>query len=528
MPFSFGLKAALFVMLFAVSLMAETLSLESLDCPDGEYYYAARKRIAQKMFQYCQKKKPSSFTFSVGLWIGGFRVVSVPIYQTGTDSYEDEKPSMPFDRPEEKLLEKDACLNLYTQYVDTLAACLSKTYPQKNLFSRDELSAYLVVGDAIGPFWDLIDKYGQENSPMLNENVVDRYDENDETYLAMLMEESHFVGRISALPITREDKDVALLYFRYLKMKYNHKYCVSQSEGTSECRKKIWLDRQRSAFFEKYPDSRHRPFIKKEMVFESLTSEDEENAKRFNEGMRETNRIVEGEYGEFVRRMDDRREDIKLEKTVEKEQREIAAEKFQWGISAFGAYGPLLLAPCNDYDDQYDVSALATFGSKFQYRWFVAQFQYDISFGENTHGDAVSYKGFAVMAGASAGAYKVFAADFLLGVSVVDAYPVEKQLHAIKNTVGFAGAVQLNYFIPVTKSLDVFPHVELSTRLAPYFQWSAGDDRIWGTSADLMTTISFGLGVRFWKPKTTVSASRERRLPAESDESEYADSGEFH
>lgn len=521
MPLSLGLKIALIVALLAGSLMAETLSLDNLDCPENEYYYAARKRTALKMFQYCQKKKPSSFTFSVGLWIGGFRVVDVPVYQKDTDSYEDDTQGMPFERPEVKKLEKDECLNQYTMYVDTLAACLSKTFPQKSLFSREELSAYFVVGEAVGPFWEMIDKYGQENSPMLNENVVDRYNEKDETFLAWLMDETRFVGRMSALPITREDKDVALLYFRYLKMKYDRKYCVAQSEGYSECRKKIWVERQRSAFFEKYPDSRHRAFIKKEMVFEELTPEEEENAKRYDAAMMESNRIVEGEYDEFVRRMKERREDIK-------EEKEIAAEKFQWGISAFGAYGPLLWAPCSDYDDQYDVSALATLGSKFQYRWFAAQFQYDISFGDNAHGDVVSYKGFSVMAGVSAGAYKVFVADLLLGVSVVDAYPVEEKLHTIKNTVGFAGAFQLNYFIPITKSLDIFPHVELSTRLAPYFQWNARQDRIWGTSGDLMTTISFGLGVRFWKPKTKKAASEERQQAVEPDESEYVDSGEFH
>lgn len=43
-----------------------------------------------------------------------------------------------------------------------------------------------------------------------------------------------------------------------------------------------------------------------------------------------------------------------------------------------------------------------------------------------------------------------------------------------------------------------------------------------------MTTISFGLGVRFWKPKTKKAASEERQQAVEPDESEYVDSGEFH
>lgn len=478
MPLSLGLKIALIVALLAGSLCAEQeryclhdylnegadgcAAVEGLDCPENEYHYAAKKRDLLNKFRECQNKH-QIVTMSVVTPIKSFQITQK---ETG-------------------MFERDVCMDMLALEMDTVAACLSKTFPKKDLFSRDEMVGYLIRLNLLPYLWKMIDEYNPQRKPESKTDIIDPYNNADETYIFTNMNEKYFMSELNSLSVSREDKDMLLFYFRYLKMKYDMRYCRAHSDNSSECGRRIWVERERVKFFEKYPDTRHRPFIKKEMVFEAENPDEKEIAEQYNHE-------VELVYNDLL-------EAERYKEIAAQEEREIEEKKFQMSLSAFGAFG-IPLNQDADYEKTFDVRNLISLGLKGQYRFFVFQYQYDMSFGGNVKGGAFSYKAYNLMGGFSVGYYKIWSVDLLTGLANIDQYPDIERHRSYKDKRHFAGAVQANYFISLTESIDVFPHVEWMFRFVPFAKdYKTRSER---DGKFPMGSISFGIGVRFWKPKT--------------------------
>ena len=152
----------------------------------------------------------------------------------------------------------------------------------------------------------------------------------------------------------------------------------------------------------------------------------------------------------------------------------------------------------------------------------MAQYQYYMSLGDNTMGKVFSENGYAIMGGISAGLYKRWSVDFLMGWTWIDTHPNTESLkHSDIDDESVFLALQTSVFFPVAESWDVFAHVQASLHFVENYcreeyltreEWGNGyvmhycrdpyrqsdNSNYWD---DLQWTFSVGVGIRFWKPK---------------------------
>lgn len=444
-------------------------------CPRDEIHLAIQKRSLLKKFRNCQKKHS---VHSISLF-SGIPGLNVEVWNG-----------------ESGLEERDACLVEFKSELDELNRCIENNFPEKNLLSREEFAGYTLAMGNFSAYWSAIEYYKDESEKYKPENLVDRYNTADEEYLFSLVSEASFNAVISNMEGDREDKDMAILYLQYLKIKYDFAYYRSHASVNGL----EWIEFQKKNYLEKYPGTRHRDFILNEMNNGLLTREEKQAAKAFN---REVKTAIDIETGT-------------------EEVRQKLAKKPVWvSLSAFSLFG-IPVTYTEGFDENFDVSTTLSFGIKAQYRFLVAQYQYYMSLGDNTMGKVFSENGYAIMGGISAGLYKRWSVDFLMGWTWIDTHPNTESLkHSDIDDESVFLALQTSVFFPVAESWDVFAHVQASLHFVENYcreeyltreEWGNGyvmhycrdpyrqsdNSNYWD---DLQWTFSVGVGIRFWKPK---------------------------
>lgn len=435
-------RVALFVVACALFL-ATDLWAAMFVCPKDESQFVQKKHEMLQKFKNCQKEY-SVNSVSVSTGVPG---LSVKVWE-GESGVED------------RLL----CLEAYTQEIALVEHCLQAVLPGKNFFSRDEYAGLLLNREQISEYWQLIDRYATEARPRTFESVIDRFDTKNEEVMFKTLSETRLVDGLNTMSLSREDKDVAILYFRYLMSTYNYEFFHKRNDewysGLG------WLDQEKKNFLEKYPNSRHRAFVEREMIRIYPTEEE------------------------------------KIEMGTEKVRQQIAKKAVWMSLSMFGIVGLPLM---DGYDtENVDIPALFSLGLKYQFRFLSAQYEYFFSCGGNSHDGAFSEKGMALMLGFSAGSYRRFNIDFLLGLSLLDVYPNKEDLPIQKNAVYPRTAIQGSVFFPIAESWDMFLHTQFSLGLNPagsYSHYHEEDE----VEVGFMGVVSVGIGFRFWKPRPVSS-----------------------
>jgi len=291
---------------------------------------------------------------------------------------------------------------------------------------------------------------------------------------------------------SREDKDMLLLFYKYLRAKYDWPYRCSIKPAfmcdTS------WLGEQKAEFLKKYPESQYRGFIETQMPsFADLTEEEKKLAKEDDEKIEQKNR----------------------ERAIEQEK----AERNVWvALSGMAMFG-FPVTYTSGFDDNFDVSNALTFGLKASWRSVVLQYQYFLSFGDNNKGGSVSEKGYTIMGGLMLGPKKIFTLDVLFGLSYIDTYPsAEDMPEANLDDESWTLAFQGTYYFPISDSWDITAHIQARMNFVENYcrdtYWdtegfsgdgrcddpyrNADNDKYWD---DLQWTFSAGIGIRFWKPR---------------------------
>ena len=202
------------------------------------------------------------------------------------------------------------------------------------------------------------------------------------------------------------------------------------------------------------------------------------------------------------------------------EVRQKLAKKPVWvSLSAFALFG-IPVTYTEGFDDNFDVSTMLSFGIKAQYRFLVAQYQYYMSLGDNTMGETFSENGYAIMGGITAGLYKHWSVDFMIGWTWIDTHPNTESLkHSDIDDESIFLALQASVFFPIAESWDVFAHVQASVHFVENYcreeYWREQDrygnsyeycrDPFYSSNEyywdNLQWTFSAGVGIRFWKPK---------------------------
>lgn len=411
-------------------------------CPIDESQFVQKKREMVQKFKNCQKAY-SVNTVSVSAGVPG---LSVKVWE-GESGVED----------------RSLCLEAYAREIALIEQCLQAVLPGKNFFSRDEYAGLLLNRNQISEYWQLIDRYATETRPRTFESVIDRFNAKNEEVMFKSLSEASLVDGLNTMSLSREDKDVALLYFHYLMETYNYEYFHKRNDewysGLG------WFPQEKKNFLEKYPNSRHKAFVEREMF-----------------------RIypTEGEKHEMV---------------AEKVRQQIAKKSVWMSLSMFSFLGYPVIDGFDE--DNVDMSNLLSLGLKYQFRFLSAQYEYSMSFGGNSHGGNFSEKAWALMLGFSAGVYRYVTFDFLLGYAFMDVYPNKEDLPIQKNYISPRAVIQSCIFFPIAESWDTFLHLQFALGMVPgSFEYYHEEHEV---DPALLGTISIGFGFRFWKPRPVPS-----------------------
>ena len=135
-------------------------------------------------------------------------------------------------------------------------------------------------------------------------------------------------------------------------------------------------------------------------------------------------------------------------------------------------------------------------------------------------GETFSENGYAIMGGITAGLYKHWSVDFMIGWTWIDTHPNTESLkHSDIDDESIFLALQASVFFPIAESWDVFAHVQASVHFVENYcreeYWREQDrygnsyeycrDPFYSSNEyywdNLQWTFSAGVGIRFWKPK---------------------------
>ena len=444
---------------------SDTVSIEVFNCDSDSVSFSMRKRELAKQFKTCAGKR-SNYTVSVLFF-------TVAEGETGA-------------------AEEAECFKAYSDSLFLFARCGEAALSGKPLFSLDERLAYQYYFGLFNNVLQYIRDYEKFNIAWEGKEGLDKYNMDDEKNALAAMTFEKMETAVADAQGSREDKDMLLLYYKYLRSKYDFQYRCSIKPAfmcdTS------WLGEQKAEFLKKYPESQYRGFIETQMPgFADLTEEEKKLAKEDDEKIEQKNR----------------------ERAIEQEK----AERNVWvALSGMAMFG-FPVTYTSGFDDNFDVSNALTFGLKASWRSVVLQYQYFLSFGDNNKGGSVSEKGYTIMGGLMLGPKKIFTLDVLFGLSYIDTYPsAEDMPEANLDDESWTLAFQGTYYFPISDSWDITAHIQARMNFVENYcrdtYWdtegfsgdgrcddpyrNADNDKYWD---DLQWTFSAGIGIRFWKPR---------------------------
>lgn len=444
---------------------SDTVSIEVFNCDSDSVSFAMRKRELAKQFKTCAGKR-SNYTVSVLFF-------TVAEGETGA-------------------AEEAECFKAYSDSLYLFARCGEAALSGKPLFSLDERVAYQYYFGLFNNVLQYIRDYEKFNIAWEGKEGLDKYNMDDEKNALAAMTFEKMETAVADAQGLREDKDMLLLYYKYLRSKYDFQYRCSIKPAfmcdTS------WLGEQKAEFLKKYPESQYRGFIETQMPgFADPTEEEKKLAKEDDEKIEQKNR----------------------ERAIEQEK----AERNVWvALSGMAMFG-FPVTYTSGFDDNFDVSNALTFGLKASWRSVVLQYQYFLSFGDNNKGGSVSEKGYTIMGGLMLGPKKIFTLDVLFGLSYIDTYPsAEDMPEANLDDESWTLAFQGTYYFPISSSWDITAHIQARMNFVENYcrdtYWdtegfsgdgrcddpyrNADNDKYWD---DLQWTFSAGIGIRFWKPR---------------------------
>ena len=444
---------------------SDTVSIEVFNCDSDSVSFSMRKRELAKQFKTCAGKR-SNYTVSVLFF-------TVAEGETGA-------------------AEEAECFKAYSDSLFLFARCGEAALSGKPLFSLDERLAYQYYFGLFNNVLQYIRDYEKFNIAWEGKEGLDKYNMDDEKNALAAMSVENMENAVAEAEGSREDKDMLLLFYKYLRAKYDWPYRCSIKPAfmcdTS------WLGEQKAEFLKKYPESQYRGFIETQTPsFADLTEEEKKLAKEDDEKIEQKNR----------------------ERAIEQEK----AERNVWvALSGMAMFG-FPVTYTSGFDDNFDVSNALTFGLKASWRSVVLQYQYFLSFGDNNKGGSVSEKGYTIMGGLMLGPKKIFTLDVLFGLSYIDTYPSAVDMpEANLDDESWTLAFQGTYYFPISDSWDITAHIQARMNFVENYcrdtYWdtegfsgdgrcddpyrNADNDKYWD---DLQWTFSAGIGIRFWKPR---------------------------
>ena len=395
--------------------------------------------------------------------------------------------------------EQQECFKEYSEAMKSASTCLESTHPEVSFFSIDERNSYLYA-------WTKLTKHPKALNQLLHymqnyksiqehENemqVLDKFNTFDEELSLRSISLEDMEQVLSEMNGSREDKDMLLLYFKYLKGNSDNRFrCSVKSSFICDT---TWLGENKDNFLKKYPESIYREFIETQMMgFTSLTKDEKIQKKAENQMVKQKKR--------------------------EQEIAQKVAERDVWvaltGIAMFG----VPVTSTKGFDENFDVSNM--FGIAIKASWRRAFFQYQYSFapGDNNKGGSIAEKSYSLMAGGMIGPKKWFTIDLMVGLSYIDTYPKDPYIpHAVLDYSSWTIGVQGNYYFPIADSWDLVAFAQAKMTYIENFcrevfieregdyksycrdPYNSGnkEDSSW---EDMQWTFSLGIGVRFWKPK---------------------------
>ena len=391
--------------------------------------------------------------------------------------------------------EEQECFKEYAEAMNSAAICLATTHPEVSFFSIDEKNSYLYAWTkltkhpmALNQLLHYIQNFKQIQEQEKEKHVLDKFNTFDEelSLRSIPLDEMEFV--LSEMNGSREDKDILLLYFKYLKANSDYRFrCSVKSSFVCDT---TWLGEYKNEFLKKYPESSYREFVETQMAgFTSLTKDEKLQKKAENQLIKQKKR--------------------------EQEIAQKIAERDVWvaltGIAMFG----IPVTSTKGFDDNFDVSKMFGISLKASWRRAFFQYQYNFAPGDNNMGGSIAEKSYSLMAGGIIGPKKWFTIDLMVGLSYIDTYPKVDGISPYRDYSSWAFAAQGNYYFPIADSWDIVAHVQARMNYVvnecrdSYWQQDENrctdpnrggnpQDKSWD---DLQWTFSVGVGIRFWKPK---------------------------
>ena len=435
----------------------------AIECSGDSVDFAIRKRELLKEFKTCVDKY-TSYTISV-LW---FKV----------------------KEGEYGMEEQEQCFKAYANSLDALASCAEIRLNEKPLFSLEERIAYQYYFKLFGNLIQYMKDFREVQESWEGLSPIDPFDIEDEKAALTSISYDKFEMAVAEAEGSREDKDLLILYYRFLRSKYDWQYrCNIKPAFLCDV---TWLDEEKAEFLKKYPESQYREFVETQMPgFDNATEEEKKRAEE------EEKKIAQKDREHAI-------EEVK------------AANDVWLALSGMAMFGfPSTYTP--GFDNNFDVTNMLTFGLKASWRSVVFQYQYFLSFGDNNKGGSVSEKGYSLLGGLMIGPKKIFTLDVLFGLSYIDTYPLDEDMRAANlDDESWTLAFQGTYYIPISDRLDITAHLQARVMFVEnycrdsyweensygyYDCWDPlypADDKYWD---GLQWTFSAGIGIRFWKPR---------------------------
>ena len=204
---------------------SDTVSIEVFNCDSDSVSFAMRKRELAKQFKTCAGKR-SNYKVSVLFF-------TVAEGESGAE-------------------EEAECFKTYSDSLFLFARCGEAALSGKPLFSLDERLAYQYYFGIFRNVLQYIREYEKVNMAWEGKESLDKYNMDDEKNALAAMSVENMENAVAEAEGSREDKDMLLLFYKYLRAKYDWPYrCSIKPAFTCDT---SWLGEQKAEFFKKYPE----------------------------------------------------------------------------------------------------------------------------------------------------------------------------------------------------------------------------------------------------------------------------------
>lgn len=414
------------------------------------------KTVLFKKFRECSK-----FSTTNTIHVLGFKV------------YEKEVPNE--NRP--------VCWEDWEKQSHNLAYCFAEKDPNGVLFSKHEswLMLYknaVVTRDpsSIELLLLSIQQNDSVQARLKDKHVLADESDYEERSIAQDISYETVENLVAYLNVSREDKDVLLLLFKYLKARYDQQYSFMLHHEKTGANFGIgyeWIADDKVDFLKKYPASRYEKFLNTEITDTFMT----EKQKR------------------------------KKKKKEEKLQQELKSKR-KWMHASFGTqFGTTFLE--SSFDDWVQIPFNVNFVIEFQLSRMLILGMPMIGFGSRharvndsaeTSGETsfgLTSLGWAAIFGFAPINRNRWSVDLLFGCYSLTLYPTANDKDSRKSDITTLLGIQTDYMIPITEVSDVF--LRLQWLFSPELEVKVADPDNYRRGS--MNSVSLGVGIHFGKPK---------------------------